>query len=282
MFASLFSSSRVNVTPKHPIWSFFAREISQASARGFAVHGISLQLFTKTNLFKYPSTAIQHFLKQSNATRSLSSRGVKHVKQGRKKPTINAKPPPIINDSLVGALTAREQNSADHVQVRLILPELEGFEGKMDITSLSHAIAIARAHDLDLVGVNLQQSPPVVKVLDHAKAEYDAAKALKLRQRAKKEKGMLSESEQPMKEFKFRAGIADNDLERKVSNMKSYLQKGHPCQVTITSAIRYRREDADAVNTTMIRIIDLVKDSAQEPQVKKGNEQYMSFLLRPN
>jgi translation initiation factor IF-3 len=194
---------------------------------------------------------------------------------------------PLRNGDLVKMLLRQQKKrSTSDVTVRLVLSELE-IEGTatkkgMETTTLEQAMAIARNNAIDLVGVSLSQDPPVVKVMDYAKKEYDALKALKQKKKEQKEKGLGDPNAKlPLKEFKFRAGIAENDLMRKINNMKTYLVKGHRCQVMITSAFRYRREDQNAVKTTMARVVEKVTDCANEPIIKKGNQQHTAFLLTP-
>jgi len=76
------------------------------------------------------------------------------------------------------------------------------------------------------------------------------------------------------------AGIEDNDLNRKVQNMISYLKKGHPCQVAITSNRRHLRQDSDAVITTLGRVSELIGDNGkQQGQMKKNTLGSRGVLL---
>ena len=91
-------------------------------------------------------------------------------------------------------------------------------------------------------------------------------------------------SDRPLKEFKFRAGIADHDLERKANNMLQYLSKGHAIRVTLTARQRSLNEDAQAISTTLDRVKELIGDKAVEVRGMKANERksYGNLLLHPN
>lgn len=81
-----------------------------------------------------------------------------------------------------------------------------------------------------------------------------------------------------------KAGIDDSDLNRKVQNMISYLQKGHPCQVAITSNRRNLRQDSNAVVTTLDRVCELVGENGTQQGVMKKNTfgSRGSLLFQPN
>ena len=152
------------------------------------------------------------------------------------------------------------------------------------VVTLNRAMTIAHEHSLDLMEVTLQQSPPVIKAVDFDKWLYEQKKKEKL-DAAKKRKGEGGAiSDRPLKEFKFRAGIADHDLQRKTDNMLKYLGKGHAIRVTLIARQRILNVDAAAIETTFERVKELVGDRAVEVRGMKANERksYGSLLLHPS
>ena len=117
-----------------------------------------------------------------------------------------------------------------------------------ELVSLSQAINIATICGVDLVGISLQQEIPVLRAVDFSKFLYE--QSLKLN----KQKKSIHKNMKSNKEFTFRAGIDPNDLERKANNMISYLQKGHSCQIVITSKRRNLIMDQDVIQNTLERI----------------------------
>jgi translation initiation factor IF-3 len=79
----------------------------------------------------------------------------------------------------------------------------------------------AKSRDLDLVEVAPNAKPPVCKIMDFGKYKYQLSK----KQTQKKA--------QDMKEIKLRPRIDTADLERKVNNMKKFLEEGHKTKVTM-------------------------------------------------
>eukprot|EP00571_Detonula_confervacea_P003268 CAMPEP_0172324584 /NCGR_PEP_ID=MMETSP1058-20130122/51706_1 /TAXON_ID=83371 /ORGANISM="Detonula confervacea, Strain CCMP 353" /LENGTH=380 /DNA_ID=CAMNT_0013040893 /DNA_START=18 /DNA_END=1157 /DNA_ORIENTATION=+ len=152
------------------------------------------------------------------------------------------------------------------------------------ICTLNQAITIAHTHALDLMGVTINQIPPVIKAVDFDKYLYDQKKKLAKLSTKKRTEGGGAISDRPLKEFKFRAGIADHDLERKTTNMMKYLAKGHAIRVTLTARQRSLNMDAAAITTTFERVKELVGDKAVEARGMKANDRksYGSLLLHPN
>jgi len=139
---------------------------------------------------------------------------------------------------------------------------------------------------LDLMEVSLRQDIPVIKAVDYSRLLFEKSKQSKStgggKQKGKKGKG--GGGGLAMKEFKFKAGIADNDLERKAENMIKYLVKGHRCQVTIIASRFRLRQDAAASAITLDRVRDILGEHVLEPKNKKRNEAgtYTTMQFEPN
>ena len=140
------------------------------------------------------------------------------------------------------------------------------------LTTLNEAITIAHEHALDLMEVTLHVSPPVIKAVDFDKWQYEQKKKQAQLTSKKKKEGGGAISDRALKEFKFRAGIADHDLERKTNNMLKYLSKGHAIRVTLTARKKSLDADAEAIHTTLERVKELVGDRAIEARGLKAND----------
>ena len=173
--------------------------------------------------------------------RQLSSRPRgKRGKKTKKKVDPNA---PLINEHLVAELfnqKKRETVTAETYQVRLIIDQ--GFNAKPNgeadaesdgeesdsnsapqLVSLSEAMATAHDLALDLMEVTLKAEVPVIKAVDFDSWLYKQRRKEKEVSSKRKKEGGGAISDRQLKEFKFRAGIADHDLQRKAS--KKVMQK---------------------------------------------------------
>ena len=176
---------------------------------------------------------------------------------------------PLANEHLITHLI-RKQNatSADDVDVRLVVGSKKG-ETTTSLVSLMNAIKICTDLGVDLVGVNIEQSPPVIKAQSIDKLVYQAEK-----------RSTGKSSAKPTKEFQFRACIAPNDFDRKAESIIKYLQKGHNCQVLIRANGMARRNDPNCVNVMVNRLKTTVNDFASPGAVKanEDNSQATVFL----
>lgn len=207
---------------------------------------------------------------------------------------------PLLNEHLIAELLQMKKGAetADSMEVRLVLDLGRRGKGSDDdeesadeaptpttqIVTIRKAINIAHDHSLDLMEVSLKGDPPVIKALDFDKFVYQQKRKDSKIKAIKSKEGGGSISDKSLKEFKFRAGITDHDLQRKVSNMTKYLTKGHAVRVTLTARQRMLREDTDAINTTLDRVKELVGDKAVEVRAMKSNDRgsYGNLLLHPN
>ena len=159
------------------------------------------------------------------------------------------------------------------------------------LATLNEAISIAHKHSLDLMAVNITNViPPVIKAVNYDKWLYEQKKNAITKSKKKKKMNNSSTggggaiSDKSLKEYKFRAGIDQHDLERKANNMIKYLKKGHAIRVTLTARYKSLNQDADAISTTLERVKELVGDLAIEARSMKANDRksYGSLLFHPN
>jgi translation initiation factor IF-3 len=106
-------------------------------------------------------------------------------------------------------------------EVRVISPAGE----QLGIMSLSEALKTARTHNLDLVNVAPQASPPVCKIMDYGRFKYEQSKRDK---EARKNQKIVT-----IKEVKLRPNIEDHDFQVKSKNARKFLQNGDKVKVTI-------------------------------------------------
>lgn len=220
------------------------------------------------------------------------------------------------NESLRFVLTEKGKVSSDTVQVRVVVAtDLLLTEEKSSssatgpttsiVSTLSHALDIAQRHQMDLIGVQLSQTPPVVKVMEKAdlkqndnKSNVSTVSSSKISQGNQQQwqpvasgKKKVTTPTTTVKEFKFKVGIAENDLVRKLQQVKANLQKGYTCQVSIFCPKRFYKEEEEGGGTgggynsnnynIDQRIYEHVEEFLlQEPKVKR-NKNTTTIVLQP-
>ncbi|MFQ3581037.1 MAG: translation initiation factor IF-3 [Chloracidobacterium sp.] len=108
-----------------------------------------------------------------------------------------------------------------HREVRVI--DEEG--NQLGIMSPQQALAIAQERGLDLVEVASQASPPVCRIIDYGKWQYEQKKK---QHEAKKKQTVIS-----VKEIKLRPAIGDHDYEFKKNNALRALEEGDKVKASV-------------------------------------------------
>ncbi|MHB1514311.1 MAG: translation initiation factor IF-3 [Acidiferrobacteraceae bacterium] len=106
-------------------------------------------------------------------------------------------------------------------KVRLI-----GADGQqIGVVSLQEAQQSAEAATLDLVEISPNASPPVCRIMDYGKYQYEESKR---RHAAKRKQKQIQ-----IKEVKFRPGTDIGDYQVKLRNLTRFLENGDKAKITL-------------------------------------------------
>ncbi|RNC85262.1 MAG: translation initiation factor IF-3 [Balneola sp.] len=112
------------------------------------------------------------------------------------------------------------------MQLRVIKPD-----GGHEITNSDRALQIAESYNLDLVEIAPNANPPVCKVIDYGKYQYEKKKKEK---EAKKKQHTVT-----VKELRFRPNTDDHDLEFKTRHAREFLESGDK----VKASVQFRGRD---------------------------------------
>jgi translation initiation factor IF-3 len=131
--------------------------------------------------------------------------------------------------------------------------------------SRQEALKVAEDAGVDLVEISPNADPPVAKVIDWGKYQYQKMKE----QQKNKQKSKPTE----LKQMRFGLKIGDGDLEIKLRKIRSFLADGHKVRIQIF--YRGREMAHKELGYGMIeRIVSLLEDDAvveQKPQMAGRN-----------
>ena len=120
----------------------------------------------------------------------------------------------------------RPQKAPINENIRAREVRLIGADGEqVGVVDLSDALARAREAGLDLVEINANSEPPVCKILDYGKHQYE----LKKQKAAAKKKQVQTQ----VKEVKFRPGTEEGDYQVKLRNLVRFLTEGNKAKVSL-------------------------------------------------
>ncbi len=108
-----------------------------------------------------------------------------------------------------------------------------GAEGQnLGVLSLEDALAAAKAAALDLIEISPSAVPPVAKITDYGKFEYERSK----KEKVAKAKVKTSET----KEIQIKVGTGDNDMLLKAKKVAEWLSEGHRVRAELFLKGRYK------------------------------------------
>ncbi len=124
----------------------------------------------------------------------------------------------------MSAIAAQEPRLNEQITVREC--RLIGFDGtQMGIYTTAEAQRVADNEGLDLVEIAPNAEPPVCRIMDYGKFKYEQQKK---KQDAKRRQAVVQ-----VKEIKVRPKTDEHDYETKLKHIRSFLEDGDRCKVTV-------------------------------------------------
>lgn len=149
-------------------------------------------------------------------------------------------------------------------KMRVIGPEGD----QIGILTRDDAIGKAKEYGLDLIEIAHGANPPVCKIADFGKMRYDFSK---------KQKQQRKKQGQGVKTVQFRPNIGEADLNRKITDIQKFLDKGHRVVVQVTMKGRQKRFSRLAETQTIDKIQDALVDATMEKPQHQGSRITVAF-----
>lgn len=157
------------------------------------------------------------------------------------------------------------------INERIRAPQIRvvGDEGEqLGVMTVRAAIDIARSRGMDLVEVAPNADPPVCRIIDYGKYQYEQKKKA---HEAKKKQVTVT-----VKEIKFRPGTDDHDYKYRVKHAREWLQDGDKVKATIWFRGREmaHRELGARILERVEQDLSDVGDVEQRPKME-GNQMFL-------
>lgn len=145
---------------------------------------------------------------------------------------------------------------------------------KMGLRKIDDALTMANYAGLDLVLMNGNGTPAVVKIMDYNKYRYEKQKKLKETQKKQRE------ANKELKEYRLSVTIDIGDFETRRKNAQSYLEKGHKIKAFIRFKGRQmaRPEQGQEV---LLRFAEALSDCSIIETEPKLDGRQMAMILAP-
>ena len=126
-----------------------------------------------------------------------------------------------------------------------------GAQGEnLGVISLSQALAAAKAAGLDLIEISAMATPPVARIADYGKFEYERSK----KDRAVKAKSKVTET----KEVQIKVGTGEHDMLLKAKKAAEWLAEGHRVRAELFLKGRYKGMEEKFLTERLAKFIEKI------------------------
>lgn len=132
---------------------------------------------------------------------------------------------------------------------------------------------LARERGLDLVEISSESNPPVVKIVDWGKYNYQRTK--------QQQKNKRNSKTLEIKQMRLGLKISDHDLQVKLNKVKKFLDFGHKVKMTVFYRGRELAHKELGFKLADKIITDFGEDIAVDQQPQLAGKQ-LSFVIRSN
>jgi translation initiation factor IF-3 len=176
-----------------------------------------------------------------------------------------------VHDERGDDIATDETRINDRIRAREV--RLIGENGEqLGIKPLPEALTIARERELDLVEVAAGADPPVCRIMNHSRHEYE--------QQQRRKESRRKATQVVIKEMKFRPKIDVHDYTTKMRHVERFLGEGHKVKLTIM--FRGREMAHPELGLRILeRIADEVSEIAIVEAAPRQDGRNMTMVLHP-
>ena len=133
----------------------------------------------------------------------------------------------------------------------------------LGLLSIKEALELAQSKGLDLIEISPNANPPVAKIMEFGKYQYEASKKLK--------KARAGAKPTETKSVQVKIGTGDHDLELKAKTASKWIKEGHRIKIELFLAGRAKYMDEKFLKERLDRVLHLItEDYKISDTYKKG------------
>ena len=143
----------------------------------------------------------------------------------------------------------------------------------LGVISTAEALRYAAEAGLDLIEISPAAIPPVAKIMDHGKYQYE----LKKRAKEVKAKSHVTET----KSVQVKIGTGDHDLNLKAKRVAEWLGEGHRVKIDLFLWGRYKYMEAAFLKERLERFLKIIPTEYKiADEIKKSPKGFSTTLER--
>jgi len=167
-------------------------------------------------------------------------------------------------------LRERINNQIRAKELRVLGPDNEN----LGVLSIKDALELAHSKDLDLIEISPKASPPIAKLMNFGKYQYDQSK------KAKKMKANATFSE--TKSIQVKIGTGDHDLELKAKTASKWLKEGHRIKIGLFLAGRAKYMNQNFHKERLDRVLHLITEDYKVSDPYKKGPKGLTITIEKN
>lgn len=148
---------------------------------------------------------------------------------------------------------------------------LDGEGENIGILTLDEALKIAEEKGLDLIEISAKAVPPLVKIMDYGKFQYEEKKKRKLA----KSKAHVTET----KTLQVKIGTGEHDLALKAKRASGWLKEGHRIKLDLYLVGRAKYTPMDFKKERLERILHLITEPYKIAEPAKKSPKGVTIIL---
>lgn len=153
-------------------------------------------------------------------------------------------------------------------------PELRVIDhdgGNLGVISLQEALKKAGEVGLDLIEISAGAKPPVAKIMDYGKFQYDENKKLK--------QSKARSHSVEVKGLQVKLGTGDHDLALKAKKASEWLKEGHRLKIDLFLPGRAKYLDQDFLKGRLERLLKLLTEEYKTADPAKKSPKGLSIII---
>ncbi len=154
-------------------------------------------------------------------------------------------------------------------EVRVIAPDGQ----QLGVMAPTEALRAAEEHDLDLIEIAGQATPPVCKIMDYGKFRYEQSK----REKAARQRSRHTE----VKGIQIRPNTGEHDVQTKTRRARKFLEQGHKVKFDMIFRGPEMRH-IDIGRDLLVRVAEACSDLSEIERRPAMQGRRMHMILAPS
>ena len=143
----------------------------------------------------------------------------------------------------------------------------------LGVLSLEKALEKTKEMGLDLIEISPRAKPPVAKIMDYGKFQYQQKK----KRSEAKSKAHLTET----KNVQVKIGTSEHDLGLKAKRASGWLKDGHRIKLDLYLVGRAKYTEMEFKKERLKRILDLITEEYKVAEEPKRSPKGVTMILEP-